>query len=183
MGRWIRIVAWVEAALLGVLALSGSYLVFRYRPTPARIYSFGDNAGLQHSIRLVAWVRSVHAITSGLFLLAAILLAGLCVTEIVQRDRRSVRRFVAPAAFVVLAFVASFTGFLLPWDQLALKAVTVNGNFRGLWDAAFGDNVRFVLINSREITQATLRNWLVVHCVLPVLLAGVLVRQTKRPTD
>ena len=45
---------------------------------------------------------------------------------------------------LTLTLLLSFTGYLLPWDQLALRAVTVGTDLRGYrW--LVGDEVRFVL--------------------------------------
>ena len=49
----------------------------------------------------------------------------------------------------------SFTGYLLPWDQLALWAVTVGTNMMG-YTPVFGDQVRFVLLGGVEIGTDTL---------------------------
>ena len=71
----------------------------------------------------------------------------------------------------MLAVVAVLTGFALPWDQLALKAVTVGTNLRGYrW--VFGDDVRFVLIGGAEASVSNVRAVLIVHViVVPALLA------------
>lgn len=52
-------------------------------------------------------------------------------------------------------------------------AVTVGTNVGGVWQAAFGDRVRFVLLGGAEVSQATFGNWFLVHSVvLPVLVIG-----------
>ena len=49
---------------------------------------------------------------------------------------------------LLLTLLLSFTGYLLPWDQLALWAVTVGTNMMG-YTPVFGDQVRFVLLGWR----------------------------------
>ena len=56
----------------------------------------------------------------------------------------------------------SFTGYLLPWDQLALWAVTVGTNMMG-YTPVFGSQVRFVLLGGKEIGTDTLIRWYVLH--------------------
>ena len=79
-------------------------------------------------------------------------------------------------ALVLLGLALSFTGYLLPWDQLALWAVKVGSRSEGVaWDAAFSGDVRFILIGGTEVTQGTYRLWLVVHAgVLAAAFAAVL---------
>lgn len=60
---------------------------------------------------------------------------------------------------------ASVTGYLLPWDQLALWAVTVGTNMMG-YSPVLRDNVRYVLLGSKEIGNDTLLRWYVLHVLL-----------------
>ena len=53
---------------------------------------------------------------------------------------------------VLLTLLLSFTGYLLPWDQLSLWAVTVGTNMMG-YTPVFGDNVKFVLLGSHGDRQ------------------------------
>src|SRR6186713_2369597 len=85
---------------------------------------------------------------------------------------------------LVLTLLLSFTGYLLPWDQLAVWAVTVGTNmaratpflghegpgasFLALGDVKFvtsGDDVRFALLSGRFVGEATLLRFYVLHCV------------------
>ena len=54
---------------------------------------------------------------------------------------------------LVFTMLLSFTGYLLPWDQLALWAVTVGTNMMG-YTPVFGSQVRFVLLGGVEIGRA-----------------------------
>ena len=63
---------------------------------------------------------------------------------------------------LTLTLLLSFTGYLLPWDQLALWAVTVGTNMMG-YTPVFGSQVRFVLLGGVEIGSETLLRWYVLH--------------------
>lgn len=87
---------------------------------------------------------------------------------------------------MLLATLAgAFTGSLLPWDQMSLWAVTVQGDLRGVLPAAFREDVRFVLIGTTEISQATYRMWTLVHLLgLPLAIALLMLwshRRSRRP--
>jgi quinol-cytochrome oxidoreductase complex cytochrome b subunit len=65
------------------------------------------------------------------------------------------RRWVGPAlgsGIAVATLLASFTGFLLPWDQLALWAVTVGSDLQG-YTALFDPVVRFGLIGGVVVAK------------------------------
>ena len=74
------------------------------------------------------------------------------------------------AVKLLLTVFLSFTGYLLPWDQLALWAVTVGTNMMG-YTPVFGQEVRFVLLGGAEIGSETLLRWYVLHVLfLPFVI-------------
>jgi quinol-cytochrome oxidoreductase complex cytochrome b subunit len=73
----------------------------------------------------------------------------------------------------LLTLFLSFTGYLLPWDQLAFWAVTVGTNIASSIPA-IGPSVRELLIGGRNIEQATLIRFYVLHVVVLPGLLGVL---------
>src|SRR5260221_13654666 len=76
---------------------------------------------------------------------------------------------------VLLFFVTlflSFTGYLLPWDQIAIWAITVGTNLAP-YTPILGDPVYKVLVGGSGVAQATLIRFYVGHVIfLP--LAGAL---------
>ena len=66
---------------------------------------------------------------------------------------------------LTLTLLLSFTGYLLPWDQLSLWAVTVGTNMMG-YTPVFGDQVKFVLLGGKEIGNETLLRWYVLHVLM-----------------
>jgi quinol-cytochrome oxidoreductase complex cytochrome b subunit len=81
---------------------------------------------------------------------------------------------VAGVAVLVTALAASFTGYLLPWDQLALWAVTAGTGIKGA-QAIFDAPVKYILIGSREVSVSTYRFWAIAHVVLGLLVAAAAV--------
>jgi len=126
-------------------------------------------------------VRTVHRDASRLLLPA---LGALFITAgglALVRHRPA--RLLWPILAGGMVLAASFTGYLLPWDQLALRRVTVDENFRGY---LFHHDVKFVLIDRKEIQPSTLARWLWVHAigttsiVLALLVViGLLTRQMR----
>jgi quinol-cytochrome oxidoreductase complex cytochrome b subunit len=67
----------------------------------------------------------------------------------------------------------SFTGYLLPWDQLAFWAITVGTNIANAVPL-YGEEIRYFLLGGHEIGQATLIRFYVLHCFfLPGLLTAL----------
>jgi quinol-cytochrome oxidoreductase complex cytochrome b subunit len=93
----------------------------------------------------------------------------------------------------VLTLLLSFTGYLLPWDQLAIWAITVGSNMAratpflghegpgaallslgGQHLIHVGSDARFALIAGRVIGGGTLLRFYVLHCVGIPLVAAFL---------
>src|SRR5690348_8538721 len=72
---------------------------------------------------------------------------------------RAPRQFnwVVGIILLVLTFLLSFTGYLLPWDQLAIWAITVGTNMVGATPPpAVGEFVRFLLVGDYSVGQNAL---------------------------
>ena len=66
---------------------------------------------------------------------------------------------------LLLTLLLSFTGYLLPWDQLAFWAVTVGTNIAKEVPLV-GEALRFVLLGGTEIGQSALVRFYVLHVVV-----------------
>jgi quinol-cytochrome oxidoreductase complex cytochrome b subunit len=171
-----RTLTWAVIALVVVLAATGAYLAVAYRPSAAQAWPSLPPTGSQVPA-LVATARTVHRWCAWLVVLPALTLAAVALAEAMvrwhgPRPRRS-GALAGPAvgAFVVVALIS---GLLLPWDQLALRAVTVGTDLRG-YTWLLGDDVRFVLRDGAEWSVGTMRALFGVHVLLvgAVLAAGL----------
>jgi quinol-cytochrome oxidoreductase complex cytochrome b subunit len=70
--------------------------------------------------------------------------------------------WVVGVVLLLLTLLLSFSGYLLPWDQLALWAVTV-GSKMASFVPAIGAQVKFGLLAGVEVTAATLLRFYVLH--------------------
>jgi quinol-cytochrome oxidoreductase complex cytochrome b subunit len=72
---------------------------------------------------------------------------------------------------LILTLLLSFTGYLLPWDQLAIWAVTVGTNMIGS-APVFGESTRFGLVGGFEVGQNALIRFYTLHVIgLPLIAA------------
>ena len=58
----------------------------------------------------------------------------------------------------------SFTGYLLPWDQLAFWAITVGTSIAG-YAPLVGKQIKFVLLGDTTVGQEALLRFYVLHVV------------------
>jgi quinol-cytochrome oxidoreductase complex cytochrome b subunit len=79
--------------------------------------------------------------------------------------------WVVGVILLVLTLLLSFTGYLLPWDQLAFWAITVGTNMIGS-APVFGSKSRFLLIGGFEVGPDALIRFYTLHVIgLPLLAA------------
>lgn len=162
-----RIVLGALLLELLVLAATGVALFFVYRPAAPQGWTGAEPDG----DLVVTAVRTAHRVVSSL----TVLTAAAAVVVFVATSARK-RTWAVAGALVGAVLAASFTGYLLPWDQLALWAVTVGEGLSG-YRPMFSERVRFVLIGGTEVGPDTVVRWLGVHGVVlgPLAFALVLV--------
>jgi quinol-cytochrome oxidoreductase complex cytochrome b subunit len=66
---------------------------------------------------------------------------------------------------LILTLAASFSGYLLPWDQLAYWAITVGTSVAG-YEPLMGDTIRAVLLGGSEVGQEALTRFYAFHILL-----------------
>ncbi|MGH9367356.1 MAG: cytochrome b N-terminal domain-containing protein, partial [Thermoanaerobaculia bacterium] len=166
----------VSAALLLLLTVSGLPLLFLYIPSVERAYASVKD--IEFVVTFGSWIRAVHRISAHLMVAAVFLhLVRVFVTGAykngVGRGQRREWNWVMGVAMLLLTLFLSFTGYLLPWDQLAFWAVTVGTNIASSIPLV-GPTVRELLIGGREIEQPTLIRFYVLHVLFLPMLLGVL---------
>jgi quinol-cytochrome oxidoreductase complex cytochrome b subunit len=166
----------ISAALLLLLVVSGLPLMFLYVPSVERAY--GSVKDIEWVVTFGSWIRSVHRLSAHLMVAAVFLhLVRVFLTGAYKngagRGQRREWNWVIGVVMLLLTLFLSFTGYLLPWDQLAFWAVTVGTNIASSipW---IGPSVRELLIGGRAIDQATLIRFYVLHIVFLPAALGVL---------
>jgi quinol-cytochrome oxidoreductase complex cytochrome b subunit len=159
----------MSLVLLGILVVTGSLLMLGYTPVPGEAYASIER--LEGVVVFGAFIRSVHHWSANLL----VLVAGLHMLRVFFTggflDGRALNWVVG---LVLLAAIAasSFTGYLLPWDQLAYWAVTIVTGMAGYVPLA-GSALAGLLRGGPEIGPETLGTYYALHTQwLPALLLG-----------
>jgi quinol-cytochrome oxidoreductase complex cytochrome b subunit len=166
----------VSAALFFLLILSGLPLLFLYVPSVERAYQSVKD--IEFVVTFGSWIRAVHRISAHLMVIVVALhlmrvfLTGGYKNGAGRNQRREINWVIGVVMFLT-TLLLSFTGYLLPWDQLAFWAVTVGTNIAASIPV-IGAEVRELLIGGRNIEQATLIRFYVLHIVFLPGLLGVL---------
>lgn len=160
------------AATLVLLQVgTGVLLKFVYVPTPAAAY-----ASVQSIIVDVPFgrlVRNLHHWCAHLLVVVAILhMLRVFFTGAFHPPRRF--NWIIGLSLLGLVLLANFTGYLLPWDQLAYWAVTVS---TGMLDyvPVVGAHIQAMIREGTEIGPRTLQVFFGLHtAVLPAILLGLM---------
>ena len=172
-----------------VETFTGVLLMFYYRPTLEHAYNdmlnLRDVTTLGIMRELHRWGGHAMVITIWLHMFRVFLTGSY----------KPPREFnwVIGVILLVLTLLLSFTGYLLPWDQLAIWAITVGTNmaratpFLGaegpgsallvIGDVPLihsGSDARYLLLAGRNVGEGALLRFYVLHCVALPLVAAIL---------
>ncbi len=157
----------ISTVLLGSLVVSGIYLMFFYVPSPSNAYA--DIQYLQTDVAFGQFIRNVHRWSAHLMVLAVAAHMGRVFYRGAYKSPREFN-WIIGVILLVLTLLLSFTGYLLPWDQLAYWAVTV-GSSMADFVPYIGEQVKSILLGGDQVGESTLIRFYVLHvAVLPSLI-------------
>ena len=151
------------------LTVTGVMLMFYYVPSVDRAYT--DVAALETNVRFGMLIRNLHRWMAHAMVLTVLLHMMRVFYMGAYKPPREFN-WVVGVILLVLTLLLSFTGYLLPWDQLALWAITVGTNIAGAAPILGGES-RFVLIGGFEVGDAALIRFYTLHVIALPLLAAI----------
>jgi quinol-cytochrome oxidoreductase complex cytochrome b subunit len=172
-----------------VETITGVLLMFYYRPTLE--WAYNDMLALRDVVSLGV-LREVHRWGAHAMVISVWLhMFRVFMTGSYKKPREF--NWVVGVVLLVLTLLLSFTGYLLPWDQLSIWAITVGSNMAravpilghegpaqqiltvgGIDMITSASDSRFALLGARVVGEETLNRFYVLHCVAIPLLAAFL---------
>jgi len=156
----------ISAVLFGILCITGLPLMFLYVPSVERAYQSVKD--IEFVVSFGWFIRALHRLAAHLMVavvflhMVRVFLTGAYKNGTAANQARPVN-WVIGILLMLATFFLSFTGYLLPWDQLAYWAVTVGTNIASAAPLV-GDKIRFLLLGGNQIEQNTLLRFYVLHC-------------------
>jgi quinol-cytochrome oxidoreductase complex cytochrome b subunit len=151
--------------------VTGIYLMFFY--TPSITAAYGDMQRLRTSVGFGQLLRNVHRWSAHLMVLVVALHLVRVFWDGAYKAPRQFN-WVIGVGLLVVTLAYSFTGYLLPWDQLSYWAVTVGSDLLH-YVPVMGRTVRAFLLGGEEIGQATLLRFYVLHVAVLTMAFAVLI--------
>lgn len=157
----------LSSMLALILIFTGVLMMFRYDASVERAYT--SVQAMETDVLFGSLTRAVHHWSANLLVITAFLhMLRVFFTGGYKNGRSTNWTIGIILLLVILAF--NFTGYLLPWDQLAYWAITVGTSLLSYIPLA-GEIIANFLLAGPEVGQGALRNFYAIHvAVLPVLL-------------
>jgi len=150
-----------------ILVSTGIPLMLYYHPSVPQAYA--DMKDLQFVVSAGVFLRNLHRWSAH----AMVLLVFAHMFKVFYRGAyRAPREFnwVIGVVLLIVTLFLSYTGYLLPWDQLAYWAITVGSNIMSAVPL-LGQKMRFLMLGGNSVNANALLRFYVLHCVILPLAA------------
>ena len=150
-----------------ILVVTGIPLMLYYHPSVPQAYA--DMKDLRFVVSAGLFLRNLHRWSAHAMVL--LVFAHMC--KVFYRGAyRTPREFnwVVGVVLLILTLLLSYTGYLLPWDQLAFWAITVGSNLLSSVPV-LGARMRFLMLGGNTVNANALLRFYVLHCVILPLFA------------
>lgn len=157
----------ISLFLFIALTVSGVLLMFYYVPSTTQAYD--RMLDLRGSVAFGTFLRNMHR--WGAHAMVAAVFLHMCrvfLTGSYKKPREF--NWVLGVVLFLLTMFSSFTGYLLPWDQLAFWAITVGTAIAG-YAPFVGEKIKFLMLGDTQVGQEALLRFYVLHVVvLPMVM-------------
>ena len=150
-----------------ILVITGIPLMLYYHPSVPQAYA--DTKDLQFVVSSGLFLRNLHRWSAH----AMVFLVFAHMFKVFYRGAyRPPREFnwVIGVILLLITLLLSYTGYLLPWDQLAFWAITVGSNIASAVPV-FGNKVHFLMLGGNQVNANALLRFYVLHCMILPLVA------------
>jgi cytochrome b6 len=157
--------------LFAVLTVTGVLLMFYYHPAAPEAYF--DMKDLRFVVANGVFLRNLHRLAAQ----AMVVVVFWHMFHVFYRGGYKPPHefnWVVGVVLLLLTLFLSYTGYLLPWDQLAFWAITVGTNIIG-YMPFLGRPIRFLLLGGHIISGNALLRFYVLHCIVLPLMAVMLI--------
>lgn len=187
--RWS--LRWTTTMGLGIAAgsaflitlITGVLLMFYYKPYP--VVAYESIKDIHYVVPTGRFIRNIHRWAANVMVIAVLVhMVRVFYTAAYRKPREF--NWLIGMGLLAVTLGLSFTGYLLPWDQLAYWAITIGANIaqspREITDAVGmtgwfdpGGLQKLLLLGSSDVGEEALIRFFLLHVmVLPLALVALL---------
>jgi quinol-cytochrome oxidoreductase complex cytochrome b subunit len=161
----------LAAVLMTILGLTGVILLNNYTPSAPQAYL--DILNINSDVWFGELIRNLHHWSANLLIVVAVLhLVRVFLTGSYRPPREL--NWLIGVIMLLLTLGANFTGYLLPWDQLAFWAITVGTSIIS-YIPLIGEWLTRLVLGGPEVGPNTLLNFYSMHIALiPLAIFGLM---------
>lgn len=158
---------WASAFLAIVLGISGFILMFFYTPSTKEAYF--DILNIIGNVPFGLMLRNLHRLGAEL-MVAVVMIHMLRVFFTASYKQPRSFNWTVGVVLLLVTWLFSYSGYLLPWDQLAYWAVTI-GTSMVEAIPVIGRNLQLLLLGAPAVGQPALLRFYALHVIiLPLAL-------------
>ncbi|HYW80549.1 MAG TPA: cytochrome b N-terminal domain-containing protein [Thermoguttaceae bacterium] len=173
----------ISLVLFGLLTFTGVTLMIYYKPST--IGAYDSMKDIQYVVPTGRLMRNIHRWSAHAMVACVVLhMARVFFTGAYSKPREL--NWVVGIVLLVLTLALSFTGYLLPWDQLAFWAVTIGSAIaespKEVTDAVgitswfdIGGMTKHLLLGANHVGQEALIRFYLLHVIVLPLVTTVLI--------
>lgn len=157
--------------LFVILVVTGILLMLYYQPAIPNAYE--NMKDLEYMVSYGLFLRNMHRWAGHLMVIVVFLHLLRVFYDGAYKPPREFN-WVIGVLLLILTLLLSYTGYLLPYDQLAYWAVTIGASIVE-YVPLMGKKLRFLLLGGHQIGEYTLVRFYVLHCIiLPLFMIGLI---------
>ncbi len=161
----------ISLYLFLILTATGVLLMFYY--VPATDYAYQNMKDLEFVVTAGLVLRNMHRWSAHLMVLFVVLHMCRAFYTAAYKPPREFNWVIGVGLFL-LTLALSFTGYLLPWDQLAYWAITVGTSIAG-YAPLVGQKLKFLFLGGHVVGESALIRFYVLHIIVLPLAAVLLI--------
>jgi len=161
----------ISLYLFLILIVTGVLLMFYY--VPSTDHAYNDMKDLQFVVSAGLVLRNMHRWAAHLMVIFVLLhMCRVFYTGAYKRPREF--NWVLGIGLFLLTLGLSFTGYLLPWDQLAFWAITVGTNIAS-YAPYIGPGLKYLMLGGNVVGQEALIRFYALHVIVLPAFAVLLI--------
>jgi ubiquinol-cytochrome c reductase cytochrome b subunit len=159
---------WLSTFFAVFEIITGVFLMVYYTPSPE--FAYGNMLNILSNVPLGRLMRDMHRLGAEL-MVAVVMLHAL--RTFITGSYKKPRQFTWVTGIILLfvTWLLSFSGYLLPWDQLSLWAVTIGVSIvEAIPPEVVGRTVNLLARGAPEFGASGLLRWYLLHVIaLPLI--------------
>jgi ubiquinol-cytochrome c reductase cytochrome b subunit len=162
---------WLATYFFAFEIITGLFLMIFYTPSP--LVAYENMINILSNVPFGRLMRDLHKLGAELMVIVVLLhMARTYLTGNYKKPRQFT--WVTGIVLLLVTLILSFSGYLLPWDQLSLWAVTIGASMvAAIQPQAVGDIANLIARGGPQFNAGGLLRWYLLHILLLPLVGIV----------